>query len=291
MRLTRRAALAGLAAFLPGAARARIYADTVNMVGESLDEIRAKGCLKVAVYEDFAPFSAARDGRLAGIDCDIARLLAEKLGLRLELNSVQAGETVEDDLRNHIWRGGVVDRSVANLMLHVPYSRELETRSELAVLVQPYYTETFVVACDPARLEDEASLAALAGSTIGVELDSLPDFYLGSTLGGRLREGLVHYRRPEDGLDALLRGEITAFMGLRSQVEAGLGSERERFDLGLIPLAGLPASLLGRGCGRARERARPRLCSRRHPGWRRARRHHGRIFAVHGISYHPPPFA
>ncbi len=196
--------------------------------------------------------------------------------MRLELSPVQAGETVEDDLRNHIWRGGVVDRSVANLMLHVPYSRELETRSELAVLVQPYYTEAFVVACDPARLEDEVSLAAFAGSTIGVELDSLPDFYLGSTLGGRLREGLVHYRRPEDGLDALLRGEITAFMGLRSQVEAGLGSERERFDLGSIPLAGLPGASWAIGAAVREDTARPRLCSRRHPGWRRARRHDGR---------------
>ena len=218
-------------------------------------------------------------------------LLAEKLELRLELNSVQAGETVEDDLRNHIWRGGVVDRSVANLMLHVPYSRELEIRSELSVLVQPYYTEAFVVACDPARLEDEASLAALAGSTIGVELDSLPAFYLGSTLGGRLREGLVHYRRPEDGLDALLRGEITAFMGLRSQVEAGLGSERERFDLGSIPLAGLPGASWAIGAA-VRENARDLgyaagdiLAGAVRDGTMAA------IFAVHGISYHPPPFA
>ena len=86
MRLTRRAALGAFAAFLPGAARARIYADTVDMVGESLDEIRVKGRLKVAVYDDFAPFSAARDGELAGIDCDIARFLAEKLGLLPELS-------------------------------------------------------------------------------------------------------------------------------------------------------------------------------------------------------------
>ena len=50
--------LGGIAACaLSGAAHARIYADTVNTVGESLDEIRAKGRLKVAVYEDFAPFS------------------------------------------------------------------------------------------------------------------------------------------------------------------------------------------------------------------------------------------
>jgi ABC-type amino acid transport substrate-binding protein len=289
--LSRRAALAAFAAFLPGAARARIYADTVNMVGESLDEIRGKGRLKVAVYADFAPFSAARDGRLAGIDCDIARLLAERLGLRLELSSVQAGESVEDDLRNFVWRGGLVDHSVVNLMLHVPYNRELETRSELSVLVQPYYSEAFVVACEPYRLEGEASLAALAGSTIGVELDSLPDFYLGSTLGGRLRENLVHYRRPEDGLDALLRGEITAFMGLRSQIEAGLGSERERFDLDSIPLTG-PAGASWAVGAAVRENARDLgyaagdlLAGAVRDGTMAA------IFAVHGISYHPPPFA
>jgi ABC-type amino acid transport substrate-binding protein len=261
------------------------------MVGESLDEIRAKGRLKVAVYEDFAPFSATRDGRLAGIDCDIARLLAERLGLQLDLSPVQAGDSVEDDLRNHVWRGGLVDRSVANLMLHVPYSRELETRSGLSVLVQPYYTESFAVACDPHRLDGDASLAALAGSTIGVELDSLPDFYLGSTLGGRLREGLVHYRRPEDGLDALLRGEIAAFMGLRSQVEARLGSERERFDLDSIPLPGLAGASWPVGAA-VRENARDLgyaagdvLADAVRDGTIAA------IFAVHGISFHPPPFA
>jgi ABC-type amino acid transport substrate-binding protein len=291
VRLTRRAALAAFAASLPGAARARIYADTVSMVGENLDQITAKGRLKVAVYDDFAPFSARHDGRLAGIDCDIARLLAEKLGLRLELVAVQPGETVDDDLRNHVWRGGVVDRSVVNLMLHVPYHRALETRSELAVLVQPYFTEAFVVACDPARLEGEASLAALAGSTIGVELDSLPALQLGSTLDGRLREGVVHYRRPEDGLDALLGGEITAFMGLRSQVEARLGSERERFDLDSISPPGLTGTSWAVGAA-VRENARDLgyaagdiLAGAVRGGTMAA------IFAVHGISYHPPPFA
>jgi ABC-type amino acid transport substrate-binding protein len=292
VRHSRRAALAGLAAYaMPGVARARIHADTITMVGENLDEIRAKGRLKVAVYEDFAPFSAVRDGRFAGIDCDIARLLAERLGLRLELTAIQAGETVEDDLRNHVWRGGLVDRSVVNLMLHVPYSRELETRSELAVLIQPYYTETLLIAYDPDELDGEPSLAALEGGTIGVELDSLPDFYLGSTLGGRLRDGLVHYRRTEDGLDALLAGEITAFMGLRSQVEARLGSERERFDLGSIPLPGLTAPSWAVGAA-VRENARDLgyaagdiLAGAVRDGTM------GAIFAVHGVSYQPPPFA
>ena len=101
------AGLAALAAPLP--ARARIYADTVNTVGESLDQIRAKGRLRVGVYADFAPFSADGAAGPQGIDVDLARLIAERLGVRLDLVLIQAGDTVDDDLRNYVWRGTVVD--------------------------------------------------------------------------------------------------------------------------------------------------------------------------------------
>ncbi|MFO1046972.1 MAG: hypothetical protein U1E52_03620 [Geminicoccaceae bacterium] len=37
--------------------------DSVSTVGESLEQIR-RGRLKIAVYEDFAPFSAMREGEL-----------------------------------------------------------------------------------------------------------------------------------------------------------------------------------------------------------------------------------
>jgi hypothetical protein len=223
----------------------------------------------------------------------IARLLADGLGLRLELVAVQAGETVDDDLRNHVWRGTAVGRSVVNLLLHVPYSRELETRSELAVLVQPYFTETLTIARDPARLGEraEAGLEALVGRRIGVELDSLPDYYLGSILGGRLRDGLVHYRRPDEAVAALLAGEIAAFMGLRSQIEAGLGPARDRFDLGPLPLPGLRVTSWPVGAA-VRENARDLgyaagdiLAAAVRDGTMRS------LFAAHGIDHGPPPFA
>jgi ABC-type amino acid transport substrate-binding protein len=269
-------------------ARARIYGDTVNTVGESLDEIRAKGRIRIAVYADFPPFSFARDGTVLGIDVDIARLVADRLGVQLDLAAVQASETVDDDLRNHVWRGSVVDRTVANLMLHIPYSRELQIRSELAVLLPPYYEETLIVACDPEQLDEAPSLEALKGKRIGVELDSLPDFYLSWTLGGQLREDVRRFRRPEEGLDALLAGEVAAFMGMRSQVEARLGAERERFDLPAMELPGLTMPSWPIGAA-VRENARDL-------GWAagdildaavRDRTIEG-IFRAHGITYRPP---
>lgn len=287
MRLTRRAGLLGLAALAIGPrAQARIYADTVSTVGESLDEIRAKGRLRVGLYEDFAPFSATAPAGPVGIDVDVARLLAGRLGVALEPVLVPAGDSVDDDLRNHVWRGTVVDRATVNLLLHVPYARELQLRSELVVLVQPYFTESLALARDPERLPDEGSLE---GEPIGAELDSLAAMRLGLMQGGRLRQRLVHYRRPEDGLAALMAGEIAAFAGLLSQIEAGLGAGRERFALGPLPGPGISTWPIGAA---VRENARDLgyaagdiLAQAARDGTLAA------IFEAHSVRYRPPPFA
>jgi ABC-type amino acid transport substrate-binding protein len=289
VRLTRRAGLLGLAALAtcPQArAQARVYADTVSTVGESLDEIRAKGRLRVGLYEDFHPFSTMQRSGPIGIDVDIAKLLAGRLGLRLEPVVLQAADTVDDDLRNHVWRGTAVDHATVNLLLHVPYARELTHRNELVVLIQPYFTESLTLARDLERLTDDK---VLEGQPIGVELDSLASIRLGGAEGGRLRDGLVHYRRPEDGLAALLTGEIAAFAGLRSQVEAGLGASGERYALDPLPGPGIAPWAIGAA---VRENARDLgyaagdiLALAVRDGTMAA------IFAAHGVSFHPPPFA
>lgn len=295
MSLPRRAALAALAGVaglaLGRAAWARSYHDTVSTVGRNLDELRQDGRIRIAVYADFAPFSSGSGSALAGIDVDLAALIAERLGLAPDLWVVAAGDSVDDDLRNYVWRGTLVDRQVANLMLHVPYSRELEVRSELAALFAPYYRETLVVARDPAQVGDIAALDELEAQKIAVELDSLPDIYLSSARGGVLRSSLVRCLRPEDGLAALLRGEVAAFMGARSQVEAGLGGERGRLDLSPLPLPGLAVTSWPIGLA-VRENARDL-------GWAanavvEAAIGDGTmaaIFAAHGISYQPPALA
>ena len=281
VKLSRRAALAGLAALIvPVPARARIYADTVNTVGESLDQIRAKDRLRIGVYADFAPFSAASASGLAGHRRRDRPAHCRALGVRLEL-VVDRGRRDASTTTCATMSGAAPWSTTrwSNLMLHVPYSRELEIRSELAVLVQPYYTETFVIARDPDQVSDgdEPDLEALGG----------PADRGRAGQPARLLSGLDPGRAParrDRPLPAAggrrwprcCAGEIAAFMGLRSQIEAGLGDQAGRFDLGPIPLAGASPDQLGRGGGGARERARSRLCGRRHPGRRGARRHHRR---------------
>ena len=256
MRPDRRGLLVGLAAaVLAQPARARSYGDTVSSVGENLDTIRAKGRIRIAFYRDFAPFAFEGPAGWEGIDLDLARLIAQDLGVRLEPMPFTAGETVDDDLRNAIWRGSVVDHSWANLMLHAPVNRELELRNELVVLFGAYFVERLALALDPGRFDGELTAAALAGHKIGVEIDTLGDFWLSMTQGGALRASTVHFRGPGQAVAALLEGEVTAVVAPMSQLEAGLGTERARMEIVDNLFEGLAMTRWPIGCA-VRENAR-----------------------------------
>lgn len=292
MRLRRRGLLAGLAGIaLARPALARTYSDTVSSVGENLDTIRAKGRIRIAFYRDFAPFSAEGPQGWAGIDVDLAGLIAQELGVGLETVPFPAGENVDDDLRNMIWRGSVVDHSWANLMLHAPVSRELELRNELVVLFGPYCIERLAMALDPARFDGELTAAALVGHRIGVEVDTLGDFWLSMTQGGALRELTVHFREADQAIAALAQGEVAAVIAPLSQLEAGLGPERGRMEIVDNLFDGLAVTHWPIGCA-VRENARDLgyavgdiMAAAVRDGRIAA------IFARHGVTWHSPAAA
>jgi hypothetical protein len=84
---------------------------------------REAGILKVAVYNELAPFS----DKGQGIDADLGAALAAKLGLKLGLLPFNAGDDVNDDLRNMVWKGHYLGYGPADVMLHVPVDRMLMT--------------------------------------------------------------------------------------------------------------------------------------------------------------------
>jgi ABC-type amino acid transport substrate-binding protein len=245
------------AADLARPALARTYAGTVNTIGESLDEIRAKGRIRIAFYRDFRPFSyEAAGGSWAGIDLEVAGLIARGLGVALEPMPIRAGETMDDDLRNAVWRGATVDKSWANLLLHVPVDRQLEIRNELVVIFGAYHVEKLGLALDPSQIEGgEFSLDLLAGHEIGVELDTLGDIYLSMTQGGHFREATRRFHHPEEAAAALVAGEVAAMIAPMSQIEGLLGAERGRFELLTDVFPGLAMTAWPIGCA-VRENAR-----------------------------------
>ena len=69
---------------------------------EDLDKVRAAGTLKVALYKDNGPYSDGKGEAISGVDVALARGLAREMGLGLQLLAFDAGENMNDDLRNMV---------------------------------------------------------------------------------------------------------------------------------------------------------------------------------------------
>ena len=122
--------------------------------GADYDTIVERGWITFGVYRDFAPYSW-EDGRgFKGVDVELGRIVAEELGVEARFVGLTADETVDDDLRNYVWKGPLIGGEVVNVMLHVPWDRELDIRNELVVLTGKYMVEQIAIALDrnPHRL-------------------------------------------------------------------------------------------------------------------------------------------
>lgn len=205
----------------------------------SFDDIQDRGVISVAVYRDFAPFSYRENGQAKGVDVEIAQVIANGLGVRLDLFELSADENVDDDLRNAIWKGHYLDRKKADIMLHVPYDNELARRNDLVVLFAPYYREDMVVARDIKKLGKDATLGHFRYEKIAVELDSLADIYLSAAFGGSVRNNVLHFPTIQEAADQAIAQKAFGLMGPRSVVEAALGAHIAQYDIGKIPTPGL----------------------------------------------------
>lgn len=245
--------------------------------------------LVVAFYTDFFPFSWEAAEGWRGIDVELARHVAKTLGRGLEPWPLPADESVDDDLRNAIWRGRLVDKQRADLMVHVPLDPTLAARNDLVTFVGSYHVDGLAVIFDPEQLgDDEVSLDRLAGYKVAVEMHSLAEVYLGAVQGGRLQGTLARCRRPEETVQALRDGTVQAVMGLRSQLEALSGQDRERFPLVEIPLPGLavPRWPLGLAVRRSASELGATVEAIVAAGLRDGTI--ARIFAAHGVTHRPP---
>ena len=216
----------------------------------AFDDIIESGVLKVAVYENFPPYSYQQDGQPRGVDVELAGKLAAGLGLELQLLWVTPDETLDDDLRNFVWKGHYLRPDVlADVMLRVPYDREFsykrnelgELINELVVMFGPYQRERWQTAYDDRRIDDVPSVAVFQYHPIGVEVDSVPSFYLSSVFEGRLMKNLHHYPSVQQAFAALRHGEVDATMAMRGEIEwllAQAGDEHLRLAENAYPNMG-----------------------------------------------------
>jgi ABC-type amino acid transport substrate-binding protein len=223
--LLARPALAACEGVVPGL---RPQNTARDYIGNTLDEITERGWIEIAVYEEFAPYSWAEGGEPMGIDVEVARIVAAGLGVEARVRLVQAGENLQADLLNYVWKGTVQNEKVANLMLRVPYNVDFACRVEQVVFTGVYATEEIAIAYSRAaypeavagagRHEGAPVPAFFRYDTVAVENDSIADFYLtGLGAGDKMRR----FPTMAEGMAALRAGAVMAAMGPRSQLEYG----------------------------------------------------------------------
>ena len=193
---------------------------------DQMDAINKRGRLKVAVYNNFPPYSDAGKG----IDVELGRALADRLGLQAEIIGFQAGEDMGDDLRNMVWKGHYLRGEPADVMLRVPVDPVFAKDNAQARIFGTYQQEAMGMARVASRIPAPKGSAAVAlevftREKIGVESDTLADGFLGGVLQGRLRSNITHFPSVGEAVKALKVDSVAAVMAPLAELEGALASE------------------------------------------------------------------
>lgn len=208
-----------------------------------LARIRASGMLKVAVYKDNAPFSDGPTDNMQGLDIDLAGALARQLQLTLALLPFDAGERMDDDLRNMVWRGHYLGYGPADIMLHVPVDKYLMQENRQTLIFAPYMRQVQVLLHDTRTLPQVTGPDDLKGHKLAVERGTGMGSVLMGQQNGMLRSQVSVYSSGVEAAQAIINGQAAAAYVLRSQAEGALALVQPRpthLAMTSLPLHGIP---------------------------------------------------
>jgi len=196
-----------------------------------LTRVLERGVLRVGLYHDMPPFHD--DGK--GIDVDLAQALAESLGVKPALLPFHADDSMNDDLRNMVWRGHYLGYGPADVLLHVPVDRPLMEANPQVSIFAPYCRDRVAIARRLERVPQLESLAQLAGQEVAVPGQSLAGWLLIGADGGAYGKQLsTRWKHGAEAAHALQRGEVAAAAGLASELESVLRGD-DRFAISSLP--------------------------------------------------------
>ncbi len=184
-----------------------------------VDDVIDSGKLVVFAYSDYAPYSWMEDDKAQGIDVEIARHFGKSLGVEIEFLIRGADENLDDDLRVNIWKGDLIHRKVADVMMHAPFDPEVDARNEFAVLTAPYFQEEMALVFNKAVHPTVETFGRFVSKPITVELDTAGDFFLSNAFRGQLQQSIQRGRTFADAQRLYVNEEVGALLGSRAQAE------------------------------------------------------------------------
>jgi polar amino acid transport system substrate-binding protein len=207
---------------------------------EGLENIIERGYIEFAVYENFPPFSYRdKESNIKGIDIDLGNEIANYMGIKAIFRLFLADESVDDDLRNMVWKGHYIAGKPADIMLHVPYDPNFAQKNNHIIFTQPYYAELIAFALNNSLTKNAITLEIFSKEFIGVETSSLADSYLLGSFGGKFRNNIKHYPSIPNAAKAMIKGDISAIMATRSEIDYSLNIYDHSFKITKLPTPGL----------------------------------------------------
>jgi ABC-type amino acid transport substrate-binding protein len=236
----RRDCLRRLAGAVAGATLASFGA---TATATTLAKVRERGTLIVGIYEAMPPFHEAGKG----IDVELAHVLADALGVKMSLLPFRADDSMNDDLRNMVWRGHYLGYGPADVLMHVPVERGLMDANPQVAIFAPYYRERVVLARNLERVPRLDALSELAGQRIAVPGQTIAGWLLLGADGGAYTNQLsTQWKDGTECARALRRGEVTVAAGLASELESELRGDA-RFAIEPMPSPRAPRNGWGTG--------------------------------------------
>lgn len=163
---------------------------------DALDDIQKKGVLRVAVPQDFPPFgSVTTEMKPQGLDINVATLIVQKLGVKVELVPVTSANRIPY----------LQTKKVDLVISKMGKNPEREKVIDFIAAYAPFFNGIF----GPAD-QKVAGPADLAGKTIGVTRGSVEDLEL-----SKIAPATATIKRYEDN-----NGTISSFLSNQVQLVA-----------------------------------------------------------------------
>ena len=165
----------------------------------------SEGVLVMATNASFPPYEfVGDDGAFAGIDVEIAGLVAEKLGLKLEIQDVEFGSII-GGVQSGKFDMGMAGMTVTDERKESVNFSETYAKGVQAIIVKE---DSEINSFDDFFNED----GSVKDIKVGVQQDTTGDIYCSDTVenGGVGEEHVTQFKTGNDAVQALVSGKVDA---------------------------------------------------------------------------------
>ena len=160
---------------------------------ESPEDVdRSNGTLVMATNAEFEPYEYHEGDDIVGIDADIAKAIADKLGLKLEIQDMEFNSIIT------AVQSGKADLGLAGMTVTDERKQSVD------------FTDSYATGIQSVIVKEGSSIKSiddLKGKKIGVQLATTGDIYAKDDFG---EENVEEYNKGADAVMALTSGKIDA---------------------------------------------------------------------------------